>query len=153
MFHQGWSDDFCAEDLSRKVEGWPEYLLPKKRKRKIDEVDGMEGGVGKSELPVKTRGVVNRVGYYGHALIDLSGNAMGLPDLSVLLQGLTLAGDSDVWSEPPPEDFVGLVAGGSSLVQLDPDSSAADRRALLYRLGEDPAQADAKADEDAPDDV
>ncbi len=133
MLNQGWDDNFSCEDLTLRVEGWPEHLRRQERKKAatVHVADG----------PAAKRRTLTRIGYYSSALVDLAGNGMDLPDLSLMIKNSLISAESDLFENPPPEDFTDLVVieGPAPSIEVGASMPVADRRALQVELGDVPA--------------
>jgi len=120
LIHQGWTDTFQTEELTKPVPNWPEYLLPMKSKKRLP-IKRRGCCDADSAQPVQKKArAVNRCPAVGTALVDLAGNAMALPDLAILKYGLYLSGDNDLFENPPYTHFGDLLNVGSASVELDP---------------------------------
>ena len=66
---------------------------------------------------------------------------MCLPDLSLMTKNSLISAESDLFENPPPEDFTDLVVieGPAPSIEVGASMPVADRRALQVELGDVPA--------------
>ena len=131
MMNQGWPSTISHENMTLRVDGWPSELRSNKSKTVVDVV-----GQPDDDRPVKKSRKVARNGYHGTAFTDIAGNGMNLADLAVVLKSVAVSIRSDMWEFDPAHDFSEFVSEfGLCSIEIDPNSSRANRRTIARELG------------------
>ena len=123
LMHQGWSSDINATDINARVPDWPDELRFYQSKKK----EGDDPST--SSAPPPKRRKTNRCPYSGTSLTDLAGNGMAIPDLSLVVNASFLSMRSNLFQNPPPENFVEMLGGERNVkVEIDPTCESESQR-------------------------